>query len=331
MFFKEKNIRPINLMNKADLFFKKDSKYLYSKKNTFIEVNCPACNSRKKFFLFKKNKFSYYSCLNCKTYYLNPRPKEKTLHDFYKNSKLYEYWNDYIFPSTEKVRNKKIFLPRVKKILEICKKFNVKKNRIIDIGAGYGTFCSIIKRYKFFNEVVALEPSLSGAKRCVEKKIKTLNIPIEAATYNDLKGTNVFTLFEVIEHIQNPYSFLKKIKKFTDKKSLVIFTCPNGMGFDISFLGKKSEAIDHEHLNYFNPQSIYFLAKRAGYKVMEIITPGVLDVDILKNKYESKKFTNINNFLLQVFDDEKKIKNLQNFLIRNKLSSNMWVVLKRND
>ena len=331
MNFKEKNIRPDSLMKKADFFFKKDFKYLYSKKNTFIKVNCPACNSKKKVFLFKKNKFTYYSCLKCKTYYLNPRPNAKILQDFYRNSKLYEYWNDHIFPSTENVRNKKIFLPRVKKILEICKKFNVKKNKIIDIGAGYGTFCSIIKKFDFFKEVVAIEPSLSGAKRCLEKKIKTLNIPIEEASYIDLKNTNVFTLFEVIEHIQNPHSFLKKIKKFTNKNSLVIFTCPNGMGFDISFLGKKSEAIDHEHLNYFNPQSIYFLAKRSGYKVVQVITPGVLDVDILKNKYISKMFTNVNNFFLQVFDDEQKIKNLQTFLIKNKLSSNMWVVLKRND
>ena len=48
---------------------------------------------------------------------------------FYKNSKLYEFWNNFIFPATEKVRKKKIFEPRVKKIIEICKKFKVEKKK----------------------------------------------------------------------------------------------------------------------------------------------------------------------------------------------------------
>ena len=93
---------------------------------------------------------------------------------------------------------------------------------------------------------------------------------------------------------------------------------------------KKSDAIDHEHLNYFNPKSVEFLAKRAGFKVMDVITPGVLDVDILMNRYRSNALKTKNYFLTQVFEDEKKIKNLQKFLIQNKLSSNMWVVLKKN-
>ena len=94
-------------------------------------------------------------------------------------------------------------------------------------------------------------------------------------------------------------------------------------------MGKKSEAVDHEHLNYFNPQSIKKLARRAGYTLVDVITPGVLDVDILFNKYKSNIFKTNNNFLKQIFNDENKIKSLQKFLIKNKLSSNMWVVLKQ--
>ena len=78
-----------------------------------------------------------------------------------------------------------------------------------------------------------------------------------------------------------------------------------------------------------DPKSINYLAKRSGFKVVDIITPGVLDVDILLNKYNTKIFKTKNNFFKQIFEDETKIINLQNFLIKNKLSSNMWVVLKK--
>jgi 2-polyprenyl-3-methyl-5-hydroxy-6-metoxy-1,4-benzoquinol methylase len=244
-------------------------------------------------------------------------------------SQLYEYWNNVIFPNTEKVRFNKIFKPRVQKIINICKKYKIQKKKIIDIGAGYGTFCYAMKKIKYFGDVIAIEPNVQGAKKCLEKNIKTINSTIENVEKKELKNVSLVTLFEVIEHLYSPYKFLKSIKKLINKKTFIIFTCPNGMGFDISFLGKKSEAIDHEHLNYFNPISIRKLANRAGYSIVDVITPGVLDVDILFNKYKSGVFKTNNNFLKQIFNDENKIKNLQKFIIKNELSSNMWVVLKQ--
>ena len=51
MKFKEKDIRPFDLTKEADLYLKKDLNYLYSKKSSFVKVNCPACNSKKKVFI----------------------------------------------------------------------------------------------------------------------------------------------------------------------------------------------------------------------------------------------------------------------------------------
>ena len=48
MNFTEKNIRPEKLIKKADYFVNIDAKYLYSKKSLFVQVNCPACNYKKK-------------------------------------------------------------------------------------------------------------------------------------------------------------------------------------------------------------------------------------------------------------------------------------------
>ncbi len=329
MKFKEANIRPEDLMKRAEVYFKADYKYLYSHRKSFKHVNCPACNKNKKEYLFNKNGFKYYNCINCDTFYITPRPTDKILANFYKNSKLYKFWNNFIFPTTEKVRNKKIFVPRVKKIMQLCKKHKISRKKIIDIGAGYGTFCKIIQDKKFFAEVIAIEPNIEGSKKCLEKKIFTLNCSIENLSKKYFSNVGVFTLFEVIEHLYSPYNFLKKINKMCNKNTFVIYTCPNGMGFDISFLGKKSESVDHEHLNYFNPRSIKFLAKRSGFEVLDVITPGVLDVDILKNKYNSKLFKTKNNFLKQIFLNSEISNNLQDFLIKNKLSSNMWVVLKK--
>ena len=53
------------------------------------------------------------------------------------------------FPASEKAREKKIFLPRAKKIISVIKKYKVKRDAIMDIGAGFGTFCKVMNKINF--------------------------------------------------------------------------------------------------------------------------------------------------------------------------------------
>ena len=117
--------------------------------------------------------------------------------------------------------------------------------------------------------------------------------------------------------------------EYVSKKSFIILTCPNGMGFDIQLLKEKSDSIDHEHINYFNPSSIQQLYARAGFKVIQLNTPGKLDVDIVVNKIKKNKIKAIGDFVCKFIlnsKDQKVKANFQKFLTKNNLSSNMWVV-----
>ena len=119
------------------------------------------------------------------------------------------------------------------------------------------------------------------------------------------------------------------MRRFLKKKGFIILTCPNGMGFDIQLLKEKSDSIDHEHINYFNPNSIKKLFKNCGYNVIEVFTPGQLDVDLVRNKILEKEFDLKNNpFYEDIILKNYETKGLefQKFLIQNNLSSNMWVI-----
>ena len=279
----EEQIRPKKLLNKIQKYIQSDIKYLISNSKKFIKVSCPACQNKKNKKYITKNSFKYLICEKCYTFFLSPRPNKNLLEKFYKQSAVYNFFNNYIFPLTEKNRSKKIVLPRIKKIIELSKKYNLKKPSIMEVGAGFGTFCDFANKSKYFSSVLAVEPSPSGAANC-------------------------------------------------KKKSFIILTCPNGMGFDIQLLKEKSDSIDHEHINYFNPSSIKKLFKGCGYKVLEVFTPGQLDVDIVRNKILNKKFTLDNNPFYEdiiIKNYETKGFNFQKFLIENNLSSNMWVVAQK--
>jgi 2-polyprenyl-3-methyl-5-hydroxy-6-metoxy-1,4-benzoquinol methylase len=262
---------------------------------------------------------------------MNPRPNVKILEHFYKNSKNYIFWNKFIFPASEKVRKKKIFRPRVIECIKFCKKYNFKKPSIVDVGAGFGTFCNLLKKTGFFSRVLAIEPSMEGYLNCKKKRIISINDVIENVKFKRKDKFHIITNFEVIEHLFSPRDFLLNIKKNLKSKGLVMFSCPNGDGFDVKFLGKKSNTIDHEHLNYFNTNSIKILLKKSGYKALEVFTPGKLDISIIESHVKNKKITLKDPFYQKVFNkkNQKLKNNFQDFIANNNLSSNMFVVAQK--
>ena len=326
----EEQIRPRKLKKINAIKNKIDLNFLLKRKNKFVKVSCPACQSKKSENYLKKNGLNYLICKKCKTFYVSPRPSEKILGEFYKQSAVYKFFNDYIFPHTEKIRSKKISKPRLKKIIKLSKKYKLKKPSIMEVGPGYGTFCNIAQKSRYFSSVEAVEPTPEGAENC-----RTKNITVYQDTIENLKIKKQFDIivnFEVIEHLFWPKKFLISMRSFLKKRGFIILTCPNGMGFDVQILKEKSDTIDHEHLNYFNTESIKNLFDKCGYKVIETFTPGQLDVDLVRNKILDKKFNLKNNPFYQdiiINNYETKGLEFQKFLIKNNLSSNMWVIAQK--
>lgn len=329
--FTENDIRPKDLVVGQQAAIKHDIDFLISHKEEFVYVNCPACDEDESALKYKKFGLVYYECKNCKTIYTNPRPDSTLLGKFYAQSANYEYWNKYIFPASEKIRREKIFKPRVDKILAFCEKYDALKNSLLEVGAGFGTFCEELQSRNIFKKIVAVEPTPSLAETCRNKGITTIEKPIEKIILNEEEKFDVVVNFEVIEHLHSPLEFINQCKKLLKKNGLFVVTCPNGKGFDIITLNEISNTIDHEHLNYFNPDSLSLLLQKCGFDILEVSTPGVLDADLVRNAVTEGGFSLENQpFLKSILIDNWKTcgKLFQEFLIANKLSSNMWIVAK---
>lgn len=325
---KENEIRPEELVKKQQEFIKQDIAFLLSQKDKFVSISCPACETNNEEIEFNKNGFDYIECQNCGMLYVSPRPVSKLLGEFYLNSPNYKFFNDYIFPASKETRKEKIFKPRVNKVIDVCKKHNVNTDKIIEIGAGFGLFCEEIAKTAFFKEVVGLEASDSLFETCKDKGFRIYNGILETLKIDE--KFNVAVAFEVIEHIFNPYEFLKITNKLLDDNGFLMLTFPNYEGFDINLLKEKSVSVDHEHLNYFTGDSISILLEKTGFNVIDIKTPGMLDVDLVRkeivnNNYNPEKF--IKNVCVDKFDTLGH--EFQKFLSENGLSSHMMVIAKK--
>ena len=304
---------------------------ILSRKDEFVTVSCPACNSARAVIEFKKYTMTFNRCLECQTIYVSPRPSEIVLTDYYMNAESYAFWAEKIFPASESSRRRKIHEPWYSKIKDYCATYNVQCETLLEIGAGFGTFCKVAQDAGEFENIIAIEPMPKLAEQCLQRGINVLQAPIESIS-EGLISADIIVTFEVIEHIFNPTEFVRKIYGFLRPGGLLILSCPNGHGFDISILGENSLAVDAEHINLFNPHSLSTLLEKSGFETLEITTPGRLDAEFVRDAALQQNLDLSDNpFLQQVLiDDWDKLGwPFQMFLADNGLSSHMWTVARR--
>lgn len=328
---KESEIRPNHLMQGQAEAFATDVRRLLEHKNDFVHVPCPACQTENGRKAFEKYELTYVVCLDCGTMYINPRPTPAILDTYYSTSANYQYWNKYIFPASQEARREKIFRPRAERIADICRRNNIKNGVLLEVGAGFGTFCEEMQRFEIFRRVIAVEPTPDLAETCRRKGIEVIEKPIEQVSL-DNDTVDVVASFEVIEHLFSPRDFLLSCAGILSTGGLLVITCPNVRGFDIVVLQALSDSVDSEHLNYFNPTSLSHLVTQCGFEVLEVLTPGKLDAELVRKKILSGEFdVSLQPFLKQIFIDEweRVGDSFQQFLTDNRLSSHMWLVARK--
>ena len=324
---KEEEIRKREAFNRYLELVKKDAKKFFHHKS-FIRINCPACNKNNFTEEFEKYGFKYVTCKNCSTLFVNPRPHFNTLKDFYSDSPSTKFWVNKFFKPVAQIRRKKIFAPRAEYINKFLKK---NKQLVIgDIGAGFGLFLEELRKYNSANRYIAIEPSQEMAKICSSKKLDVKCLCLE-----EIKGMegsfNLLTAFELLEHLYDPVAFLKKAYSLLKPGGYLLLTTLNGLGFDIMLLWEKSKSIAApQHLNFFNPESIKLLMRKIGFKIIEVQTPGKLDLDIVEQaiKKDGVDLGIFWNFLAKEGSENSKI-DLQGWISRNGLSSHMRILAKK--
>lgn len=311
---------------------KNDLERLHKRFSEFVSVGCPACGDRKSNFRFEKYKCIFLECNICSTIFMSPRPTPEIMHEYYANSENYEIWNKFIFPKSELNRREKICRPNLERLIYECKKSNINEAKILEIGAGFGTFALLAKESGFFSRIDVVERTPYMSTECRAKGLNVIESAFEEIAHEIFNSVDVVVHFEVIEHVFDPFEFLKSINKVLKVGGLLLFTCPNGKGFDTEMLGYDSPSVDNEHVNLFNPYSIVLLLERAGFKVLSSETPGRLDCELVRRAAIAKKvdFTE-DSFWNRIFlkDYEKYGENFQNFLADNNMSGSMRVIASK--
>jgi cyclopropane-fatty-acyl-phospholipid synthase len=145
------------------------------------------------------------------------------------------------------------------KIIDISKRYNIKK--IVDIGCNDGY---LLKTFKDnFDVLIGIDPILKRDE--VEDNL--ILIKGYAEDLNISMKNSIVITHQVLEHLEHPKDFIKKIIKRANNNTIFLFSFPS---LDCLVKNKRFDNIFHHHLNYFSHNSICKLLENAGCEILNV-------------------------------------------------------------
>jgi len=321
--YREIEIRPAEEFNEYLSLIEKDIKEIFKSDAGNYFYYCPACTNEKTSFKFSKKGFIYRECNECGTVFMTPRPSKEMLHDFFEKSEGLNYWNSKLIQDSVS-RNEHIFNPRVRWIQESLDFDESSNRKYLDFYSKYSPFIRQISKISDFKQKVSYKPIPNITDELIANNFETIS---------EFKGEkySVVTAFEVFDRFYNPRSVLESIKQSMEKGGLLFLSTTSASGLDFQFLLKKSKSlIPPIHLNIFSVEGIIKLLEDFNFEVIELSTPGSLDLQNLENQIDDIELPKIFYDIIKNRDLQIK-ETFQEFLQRSRLSSHMRILAKNKE
>ncbi len=166
------------------------------------------------------------------------------------------------------------------------------------------------------------EPQFVGRQQWVE----------DACSFYNVSSANVIEAFDVLDGAYDPQAYLKDCRRKLAAGGLLFLSSTSSVGMDIQVLWEHAQRISPpDHLNLFSPEGIEGCLERNGFELLELSTPGQLDVDILLNYLRNEPDAQVPSFIRYLLTKrgEDAHQALQEFLQHYRLSSFLRVVARR--
>lgn len=322
--FRERIIRPEEMRDYCTRLMNCDIQRLM--KQPLTNHSCPLCGANSHTPVFRKGRFAYVHCIACDLLYVRNRPARKALAAYYNESEGIRYWNQQIYPLVEQGRMKHLYAPRAAYIMKLTKQYLPAATTVIELGAGQGAVCRMLKQSGLYRRVIGVDFSTARSRTMRESGIEhyTQNLEkIEFAFKADL-----ICAFEVVEHLYSLRDTLLRIRRHLKRNGMIVLSTPNYRGFEMTVLGKHSDSYyAPTHLNYFSPAAMSRYLHDAGFRIVDMSTPGELDVEICRKWLRRNSSKKVSKGWRQAIArmDETAGRDVQQFLRENMLSSHLRV------
>lgn len=230
------------------------------------------------------------------------------LNDYFNNSELSKFRSSEHYQKTVSTLRKGIWKQQVEWIEGRCFRYFPKASfKVLDVGSKYVGWIEELKSLK---------------------NLETLSIarPLLPILSTGISGDyDLIVAFDVLQREKDPSIFLKELYRNLSSEGIAVLTTRSGTGFDILALGKETESLyPFDHLFLPSPAGLRKILENNGFEVLELTTPGVLDVELVKASLKNSS-SKLVQYLIHSVDSER----LQAFIQQNNISSHMRVVIRK--
>lgn len=238
------------------------------KENMMTE--CPICSSKELIEMYNgpirsaepgspfTEGYKIDHCSNCSMIFLNPFPK--AVLELYKDG---DYWK----ARTDDLKKKEFVNKFIREQLIWLQKSGAEEyvnERVLDVGCGHGIFLDVIKN--------------------IAAKTAGMDVDIYLKPHLEAQGHEYFAtwpdedsekfsrivLFNTLEHIEDPVSFMKEAAKRLTDDGKVIVGVPNSDDFMVNVVKEYIPFFYRKgHLFYFSLESLRYVLEAAGYRTIQ--------------------------------------------------------------
>ena len=329
---RESDIRPRKMMTELINLLKSDIRHLLSRRVRLLPVPCPGCRSVARVGAFEKFGLTYAECRNCQSLYLSPRPSLAELKLFYERSTAMKYWNSQISRQTQSKRDAHIYLPRLDWLSAVVRKNFTGKVSYADVQSKYDVLLKRISKTNLFDRRFAFDCPSSLKPRLEECGYEVFSDDIQA-TNGHTPHVSVLTAFEVLERVFSTKILMATVHRLLHGSGLLLLTTRAGSGFDVQVLRDRTEnLLPLIHMNLLSVEGITHLMTASGFEILEMSTPGQLDMEIVRESLRERRlppgFPRFLSYLLQSRDVDAH-RAFQKFLQEYRLSSHLRLVARK--
>ena len=308
---REKKIHPNEIfINEKELA----KRFIQTQNFSLPLERCSFCGEKTKEFLFDKWGVTYAFCPQDWSLGLNALPEEKHVTAYFCGSPLAEFRSSKEYQETVAKERHYVWESLIEWIEgRVDRYLGNETYKVADWGSKFVGWTKALQAAKFVSNFDVINP---------------LPPILQSSEIDD--NFDIICLIDVLQRQTNPYQFLSDVGKKLSNGGILVLTCRSGSGFDILTLRENSETVfPLDHISLPSPEGLKILLRKAGYNILELTTPGMLDVSYVQEsiQYISKE----QYFQRYLFSqaDEQTLERLQGFLQQNNLSSHIRCVAQK--
>jgi hypothetical protein len=314
------DIRPSQLLSEFRNLSIEDAARFFDA-GSLLDVDCPACSSANKIAAFEKNGFSYNRCNDCRSLFVSPRPSFEALAHYYTESRASRYRAEHFTNATQESRRYHVLRSHASWLGRLFDGAATTEARsLADVGTNFPIIFEELKALELFDNFFSVRPNPDLANACRERGTTVIDELID--------NLGAVTAFERMECWSAPLDWLRNVWGMLSPGGMFFFTTRTSSGFDLEILGADAPYIFvPEHLNLLSVEGMRRLVERAGFEIVELSTPGQLDVELVQLAVAENPSILLPPFVETLLRNRtvEAHQDFQEFLQKHRLSSHLRV------